>query len=258
MFHIACCDDDPVWMQRFAQDTGQILNSIGVPFILTTFHSGAGLLSALSESPPPAVDLLFLDIILGEENGLDVARQLRTRAPDLPIILVSTSSEFAVEGYNVHPLHYLVKPIPRERLQEALLYALQKAVPAAPLVVRGPDATQVVPLHQILYIEVFDHQLKIHTLQGHILTAAGSLSQLQQELPAGQFFRCHKSYLVNLAQIEGIRRYQILLPGRRTIPVSKQNYPQVYQAAVRYTASVASLTHHTQVSVIKHEKELSP
>lgn len=257
MFHIVCCDDDPVWIQRFTQDTGQILASIGIPFTLAAFESGEDLLSALSGASPPTVDLLFLDILLGEENGLDVARKLRARLPDLPIILVSTSSEFAVEGYSIHPLHYLVKPIPQKQLHEALLYALQKAAPAAPLVVRGPEATQVVPLHQIVYIEVFDHQLKIHTSKSHILTTAGSLSQLQQELPADRFFRCHKSYLINLAHIKGIRRYQILLPDGRTIPVSKQNYPRVYQAAVQYTTSTASLGYDTQIPTIKHQRSFS-
>lgn len=252
MFHIVCCDDDPVWTQGFARDIGQILTAIGTPFTLTAFRSGANLLSALSGPSPPAIDLLFLDILLGEENGLTVARQLRVQFPELSIILVSTSSEFAIDGYHVHPLHYLVKPIPQEQLHEALLYALRKVAPATPLVVRGPDATQVVPLHQILYIEVFDHQLSIHTSKGHILTASGSLSQLQQELPPEQFFRCHKSYLINLAQIRGIHRYQILLPDGRTIPVSKQNYPQVYQAAVRYTTSAASLGYTSQIPAIKH------
>lgn len=252
MFHIVCCDDDSAWTRRFARDMGQILTYLGVPFTFAAYDSGASLLAALSGDAPPAIDLLFLDILLGEENGLTVARQLRSRVPDLPIILVSTSSEFAVEGYNIHPLHYLVKPIFQEQLHEALRYALQKASPAAPLVVRGPNATQVVPLHQILYIEVFDHQLKIHTSKGRVLTAAGSLSQLQQELPAEQFFRCHKSYLINLAQIKGIHRYQILLPDGRTIPVSKQNYPLVYQAAVRYTTGIVSLGYNTQIPTIKH------
>ena len=111
--------------------------------------------------------------------------------------------------------------------------------PPRPLLLRQSGSMQVVPLHQILYIEVFSHQLEIHTLAGQVLSVPGALTQIQQRVPAGQFLRCHKSYLVNLDSVEGIRRYQLQLSGGRCIPTSKKNYNEVRRSVFEYFASRA-------------------
>ena len=101
------------------------------------------------------------------------------------------------------------------------------------ITLRGGGQTQVLPVADILYAEVFDHELHIHTVDGKLFRGRGHLSCLEKQLAAG-FLRCHKSYLVNLACAEGIRRYSLLLSNGRTIPVSKQNYSAVKQAYLRY------------------------
>lgn len=115
MFTIACCDDDPIWLQEFAGLLQPILQKHQVPYRLHTSACGGDLLEAVA-SRALSPDLLFLDVLLGEENGLDVAAALRRTLPDLSIVLVSCSPDFALDGYKVHPLDYLVKPIRPEEL----------------------------------------------------------------------------------------------------------------------------------------------
>ena len=233
MFSVACCDDDPLWLEQFTRQLERLLRARGEPFRLQTFSGGPPLLEALADGSVP-MDLLFLDIMLAEESGLALAAKLRACRPALPIVLVSVSPEFALEGYNVHPAHYLLKPVSDRDLGEALDYCVSLRQVPKPLVFRWQRTEKALPVSELLYVEVLDSQLKIHTRSGGEYITSGHLSQLEQRLPPGQFLRCHKSYLVNLSCAEGIRRYSLLLRSGQSIPVSKQNYAAVKDAYLRY------------------------
>ena len=233
MFTIACCDDDPIWLQEFAGLLQPILQKHQVPYRLHTSACGGDLLEAVA-SRALSPDLLFLDVLLGEENGLDVAAALRRTLPDLSIVLVSCSPDFALDGYKVHPLDSLVKPIRPEELEVALLLALNRRQKPVSLAIRSGDMLQVVSVDSILYAEVFDTALHIHTVGGGVVSSSGHLSTLAQRLPALQFLRCHKSYLVNLSHAVGLRRYCFRLTDGSSVPVSKKNYTQVQQSFLHY------------------------
>lgn len=234
MYRIAYCGGGPMGDEQFLDSLERVLGEIGRTCLIFHFPERSGLLAAL-EQKPSAFALVFLDVLKGgEETGAAFVKQLRQFAPRLPVVLISGTFEPA--DYTIQSLHYLLRPVSGERLKEILLYVLQ---PPRPLLLRQSGSMQVVPLQQILYIEVFSHQLQLHTLAGQVLSVSGTLTQIQQEAPDGQFLRCHKSYLVNLANVEGIRRYQIQLAGGLCVPTSKKNYNQVRQAVFEYVANRA-------------------
>ncbi len=228
MLYIACCDDDSLWLEQFVQQISRLLDGRGVAARVRAFSDSRSLLQALSGPEP--IDVLFLDVLLGDADGIDVAGGIRRLRPRLPVVLVSVSPEFALEGYRVHAAHYLLKPVTDDALLEALDYCASLPAASGYLVVRWRRADRVLPVSEILYIEVLDYQLRIHTRTSGVLSTNGHLSQLERKLPEGQFLRCHKSYLVNLAYVKGIRRYHLLLSSGQSIPVSKQNYNAVRQA----------------------------
>lgn len=233
MLCVACCDDDPIWLEQFARQLDRLLRSRGEVFQIRVFSSGVSLLDALADPSVP-VDLLFLDILLEGSSGLELAAKLRVSRPQLPVVLVSISPEFALHSYSVHPAHYLLKPISDEALCDALEYCLSLRPSPEALVFRWKKVEKLLPLADILYVEVLDSQLKIHTCSSREYTTGGHLSQLERRLPAGRFLRCHKSYLVNLDHAEGIRRYSLLLSNGQTVPVSKQNYAAIKEAYLRH------------------------
>lgn len=235
MFCVACCDDNAPWLEQFAQQLSRLLRARGTPYRIYTYPNGEALMADLAD-PNNAMHLLFLDIMLAEEDGLALAARLRAVRPRLPVVLMSSSAEFALSGYAVHPAHYLLKPISDEALGGALDYCMSLRSTPEPLVFRWQKAEKVLPVGEILYVEVFDALLKVHTRTGTVYQTTGHLSQLELKLPPGQFFRCHKSYLVNLDYVEGIRRYSLLLTGGHTVPVSKQNYTAVKQAYLSYSS----------------------
>ena len=220
--------------EQFLDSLERVLEEISRTCLISHFPNRSSLLDAL-EQKPSACALVFLDVPRGEEEtGAAFVKQLRQFAPRLPVVLISGTFEPA--DYTIQSLHHLLRPVSGERLKEILLYVLQ---PPRPLLLRQAGSMQVVPLQQILYIEVFSHQLQVHTLAGQVLSASGTLTQIQQEAPDGQFLRCHKSYLVNLANVEGIRRYQIQLAGGLCVPTSKKNYNQVRRSVLEYFANRA-------------------
>lgn len=234
MYRIAYCGSGPAGDRQFLDSLEKVLEEVNHTCLISHFPHDNSLLAAL-ERDPSAWGLVFLDIPRGGEgDGAALVKRLRLFAPRLPVVLISGT--FQPEDYTIQSLHHLLRPVSVERLKEVLLYVLQ---PPRPLLLRQAGSMQVVPLNQILYIEVFSHQLKIHTLTGPVLSVSGTLTQIQRQMPAGQFLRCHKSYLVNLENVEGVRRYQILLAGGLCVPTSKKNYNEVRQAVFQYTANRA-------------------
>lgn len=235
MLCIACCDDDSTWLSSFVNRLDGLMRTRGDPFRIYSFSDGKALLKALG-NPNVAMDLLFLDIMLGQEDGLAIAASLHALRPELPVVLISSSPEFALESYTVHPAHYLLKSMTDQSLASALDYCIALHRSPGQLVIRWKKTEKVLSFSEILYIEVLDSLLKLHTRAGNEYQTGGHLTQLEQRLPPGQFLRCHKSYLVNMDYVEGIRRYTLLLTGGQTIPVSKQNYTAIKEAYLHYGA----------------------
>jgi len=222
---IAYCDSDPSGDEQFLHALEQALEAINQTCLIAFFSDSSLLTSVLARSPG-AFELAFLDGSRGDGKSIsETVKQLCRSTPGLPIVLLGG----VPEGEAGAVRHVLSKPVSRDLLWEILQEALQPL-----LLLRPPGSSQAIPLNQVLYVEVFSHQLKIHTLSQQVLSVSGALSRFQREAPEGHFLRCHKSYLVNLAYVVGIQRYRILLSGGQCVPTSKKNYNQVRQSVLQY------------------------
>lgn len=110
MYQVAICEDDPLFSQQLSQLVKEILDEAQISFQLTVYSSAQALKKALLEEGS-IIHILFLDIIMEGEDGLSLAKQLRQVEMDLAIVFVTASKEFALAGYEVKPLHYLLKPV---------------------------------------------------------------------------------------------------------------------------------------------------
>ena len=172
------------------------------------------------------VQLLFLDIQMPDINGLQFLKQLKKP----PMVIFTTAfAEFAVEGFNLDAVDYLLKPFDFQRFEKAVNKALeysrflgsqglniqenQHKVPANFLFVKVEYSVQQISFDDILYIEGFDDYIKIHTGGKPILTLL-SLKSVLEMLPPDRFLRVHRSYIVALDKIERIRAQKILTAGK--------------------------------------------
>ncbi len=209
------------------------------PF-LTLIGATTNPLEALSLLQSQPVDLLFLDIHMPQLSGLDLMRLLpgRTR-----VVLTTAYSEFAVQGFELEALDYLLKPIAFERF----LKAAQKARPAAalPLPAAAPEAPAAdyifvkteskgkmtkVDFADIVYVEGLKNYVSIQTATERVVTLL-NIKDLEERLPARHFMRVHKSYIVSLDKIRALDGNQIFFKGTNTyVPLGDTYRPAFFDA----------------------------
>lgn len=176
-------------------------------------------LEALIKLQSESIDLLFLDINMPELSGISLARVL-----EQPPLLVFTTAypEFAVEGFELEALDYLVKPISFERFLKAVHKATArldtKAEPTH-LAVKADRRLYNIRLYDILYIEAYGDYIKIYT-KDQVIIPKETLNNIELQLPASQFLRVHRSYLVALDKIEFLEGNLIQI-GKIKIPVGQ-------------------------------------
>jgi len=209
------------------------------PF-LTLAGATTNPLEALSLLQAQPVDLLFLDIHMPQLSGLDLLRLLPggTR-----VVLTTAYSEFAVQGFELEALDYLLKPIAFERF----LKAAQKARPAAvlPPAAAMPEVALAdyifvkteskgkmakVDFADIVYVEGLKNYVSIQTLHERVVTLL-NIKDLGERLPARHFMRVHKSYIVSLDKIRALDGNQIFLKGMNTfVPLGDTYRPAFFEA----------------------------
>lgn len=237
MFEIAVCDDDKEFMNAFEAQLTAALEEAGVPGHIVCYTDCGALLDAVRGGQK--YDLLFLDILFGREAdalremGVSMARTLREMGAGADIIFMSTTPDFAVDSFDVSPLHYLLKPIEAAKLQTALARFLDRNRPGS-LSFSSPRGILRILLSDILYFEIYGHEILIHQKGGSCDTCTGTLKELEAALPARSFVRPHRSYLVNLDHVTEIFRYRMRMDDGEFIPISKNLYRQTQESFIEY------------------------
>lgn len=172
-------------------------------------------------------DLLFLDIELGQENGVALARRLRAAGMDAVLIFVTRFKEYAPEGYEVGAFRYLAKSELKEKLPEYFEAALEACRQRRRTVEILCDGEIVpVPVGALLYIESMGHTQTLH-LQGggrETLQTRMTLGKLEELLQPCGFLRIHKGYLVNMARLHSLKSTGAQLCNGLVLPVGSSNY----------------------------------
>lgn len=226
----AIIDDEPLaveLMEAYVRKT---------PFLELkgSFGSATAAYGALRDKP---VDLLFCDIQMPELNGMELTRMLPERTR---VIFTTAFDSYAVEGFRVHAIDYLLKPIGYDDFLAAAGKALEwfemkRRAASSPTAEEGPQSIfvrteyrlQQIRLDDILYIEGLKDYVKIHTESERYPTLSlMSMKSLEEQLPADRFIRVHRSYIVQPAKIRVIERNRIVF-GDAYIPVS-ENYRQAF------------------------------
>ncbi|MCC8063834.1 MAG: LytTR family DNA-binding domain-containing protein [Clostridiales bacterium] len=176
-------------------------------FDLTCYDNGMDFVCREDEKQ---FDLIFMDISMPYMNGMEVARKMRADGDDTFLIFITSLAQYAIQGYEVDALDFMVKPVGYFNFSLKLRKALQKLAvkqvrPKIPIQTR--DGVQMIELNQISYIEVQQHNLILYTDLGE-LTIRGTLKEMEGQLSGYGFARCSNSYLVNLNRVTFIANGQ--------------------------------------------------
>lgn len=178
------------------------------------------------------LDLVFLDIKMGQKNGIDVARSIRKTNERIVIVFVTNNPEYSLEGYSVEALDYLLKPASYEILERVLKKVVQRleVTDRLCLTIRNHDGFFVVNYSDICFIEFTNRKLQVETKNGPI-TCMGTMQAMEETLP-NSFFRVHSGFLINLRAVERLVGPDVIVAGRQ-IPISKHRRKDFMHALTR-------------------------
>jgi len=169
-----------------------------------------------------AVDLIFLDIQMPDINGIEFSKIINKK--NTAVVFTTAFSEYAVEGFNVDAIDYLLKPIEYDRFLKAVYkakeyidYLSNQELQEGYIFVKSDYQMVKINIKDILYIEGLDDYIKIYLPQKSVLTLM-TLKTIAQKLPAKEFFRVHRSYIVPITKIENISKSKIKIADKE-IPI---------------------------------------
>ena len=227
-FFVAIVEDSPDDLARLKEHLARYASEAHLEegLRISSFTSAEDFL----KSYEPIYDVVLMDIELPGANGMSAARALRIVDPRAAIIFITNIASFAVSGYEVDALAYLLKPISHP----AFSLAMRKAQAAAAArqtrtyVIQTTDGIFRVPVSSILYVEVVRHSIYFHTLQG-TYKRRGSMKEVEEELRGMHFCRCHNAYLVNLERVSSVSGNDVVV-GSDVLPVSRQRKQEFLDA----------------------------
>lgn len=182
----------------------------------------------------PIYDLVLMDINLPALNGLDTAARLRRLDQSVALIFITSMARYAIRGYEVDAMDFLLKPIAYPHFSARIQRALRKRQQETSqvLLINISDGVYRISASRIKYVEVTDHSLIYHTTEGDLNTY-GKLKDVEAKLDSTQFIRCNRCYLVNLAFVRAVRgnilvvdgdELQISRPKRNAVMEALNNY----------------------------------
>ncbi len=213
------CADDRAELKNEIEEAGRkTCLSLGI----SEFENGEDFLAAADEE---AFDLAFLDIYMEGMNGIETAERLRGICPGCLFVFVTVSSAYALDGFRVRALHYLVKPFSSGDIEKVLKEAAMRLKEGCKILVQDGNTPISIPLSSICYIICQGHYLMLHTSRGIIRWRQTFAALCEMLAPYPQFFTCNRGMLVNLEHVKKLVEGSncFLMDDNTSLPVRKNS-----------------------------------
>ena len=230
MIRIAICEDEKETQSLIENYLHNILKNINIEYEIQKYSLGEELL----ESNLKEIDILLLDIQMGQINGMDTARKIREVDNKMEIIFITSLIDYVQGGYEVRAYRYLLKPIELEELKKHVLTCIKEIENKNNyILIKNKSNTYKIQSNEIKYIEVQKKNMLIHTIN-KTFDVRYSLEKIEKDLKLGKFVRCHKSFLINLSYVENIKLNTAILESGEEVPVSRYRYKEVKEKFLKF------------------------
>ena len=229
MLRIAICDDMLETREHIASLVEQWPGKMD-GMQVECFGDGDLLITAHSKNP---FDIILLDVVMPLINGIDTAQELRQEDKTVKIVFLTASPEYAVDSYRVKASNYLLKPIDSERLYRCLEELKQEILEDGKAIsLRSGNTIHRVQLRHIEHVEAQGKQVLVVLLEGQYIRATEPFYAFEEKLGLEEgFFKCHRSYIVNLYKIRSYSQSEITMKSGCRIPISRsgqKEFERVY------------------------------
>lgn len=229
---IAICEDNIEELKALEAMLSEAFAKMHIDIEQATFTQEADMLAAIEGGE--TWTLCFLDIYIQGANGVKLAEAIKAANPEAVIVFTTSSPDFLLDGFRLGAVHYLLKPISQNDVDEAVKRALkiveQDERSIQLMVGRAPRTIQTA---SIIYAESQNHVTQICTSEG-ILRSYIRLDEVQEMLTESSFLRCHRSYLVNMAYVEQVLEKDFLMGNDTVVPIRRDGRSAVKQAYYDY------------------------
>ncbi len=230
---IAVCDDEELFRIEFKSVLDKVL--INAEYDIDTFSGGSSLYEAFIKEP---FDLVFLDIEMPGIDGITLAKRLRALSENVHIVFLTSHIEYALEGYEVNALRYLVKPVDINKLGEVLNYIQDKKNNSRQIMIKQEGEDIVIDISDVIYMESMDKNVRIVTSKSEYITRY-NISDYEEELKNSGFLRIHRGYLISLSKVKKIVKNDVVMDGDISLPVSRSNIKTLKDALYAYVEGTA-------------------
>lgn len=234
MIRFALVEDDPAYQAQVKEYLKRYFSTLGEQHSLKTFQDGDEIVFGYRAE----FDVILMDIQMGFMDGMTAAKEIRKLDAEVILIFITNMSQYAIEGYAVDALDYLLKPLSYYAFSQCIDRALTRIARRETryLFVGSQRGGQKIACSQIISVEVQGHHLIYHTTKGDV-NAVGTMKEVESSLIGGPFFRCSKCDLVNLDYVDEIRGDDAIVRGMR-IPISRARKRVFLDALNRYVNEV--------------------
>ena len=203
MIRIAMVEDEAAVREQLQGYIQRYTRQYGTEFAVTEFSDGVEILDAYR----PVYDLVLLDVEMKHLDGMETARRIRELDRDVVLLFITNMAQYAIKGYAVGALDYLLKPVPYFAFSQQLQKAEEKLRRRARhyLAVPVEGGLRRLDTAQIYYMESEGHRVHFYTEEGEF-SAPGALKTFEEKLADLPFARCNSGYLVNLAQVKSVQQ----------------------------------------------------
>ena len=234
MIRVALVEDDPNYRTELTEYLKRYEQESGEKFRITVFTDG----DEIAENYKADYDIILMDIEMTFMDGMTAAERIREVDSEVVIIFITNMPQFVMKGYKVDALDYVLKPITyfafTQRIERAMERMRRRTSRFITITIKG--GMQKLDISRITYVEVRDHDLIFHTVNGEILSK-GSMKELEEALEPEHFFRCNKCYLINLEYVESVQNNDVQV-GRDMVQVSRSRKKALMDALNNYMNEV--------------------
>jgi DNA-binding LytR/AlgR family response regulator len=229
-YHLAIVEDNPQSTDNLKSFINRYSKENNVEFTTFCFTDG----DEITSDYEAKYDIIFLDIEMKRVDGMQAARTIREFDSNVIIIFITNMSQYAISGYSVGALSFLLKPVPYFAFSQELTKSIERLSKRKlkPILIPSENGVIIVNSSDIMFIESYRHELIIVTQNGEH-RIRGTIKKMEEELIDFHFYRCNNGYLVNLSYVTGVKDEKAIL-GNHELKISRPRKKDFMDALTQY------------------------